>query len=404
MSAELRQPWPLRRVEELFEIHSGITIGPGRAPLKRTRGYLRVANVQRSRIDLNDVMEVEELPGDSRRYTLEAGDLLIVEGHANPEEIGRCAVVNGESEGLLHQNHLYRLRGSRIIPRLAMELLNSTSVRRYWLAHTATSSGLYTINRRLLAALQLPDISSGEQHRITEIMDSVTECERVAEMAIVKLGTIRTSLIEKRLSAVECWEPLGGRLDRIEAGHSPNLPGQPASPGEWGVLKVSAIGRNGFRPTENKMVADRSMIDETCEVVQGDLLIARASTANLVGRTCLVKKSPYRLMLSDKTLRIVEKSNLADRQYINICFGMERVRRQIEGMSSGISQGMQNITQRSIEGIVLPWMSVELQRRFVAEVQSIDDRIGVETAALLKAKSLKEGLINDMLNGFKGSS
>ncbi|MEU8906405.1 restriction endonuclease subunit S [Streptomyces mirabilis] len=403
MSAEPKTGWKQRRVDELFEIFSGVTMGPARAPSKRTRGYLRVANVQRGRIDLTDVMQIETFHGDGQRYALAEGDLLIVEGHANPGEIGRCAVVDAASEGLLHQNHLFRLRSNRMLPQLAMELLNSPMARRYWLARTATSSGLYTINRRMLAALRLPDIPLREQQEIVEILDAVAESEQTAERAIAKLRTIRSSFIEERIAAIDRWAPLCERLETIEAGNSPNLPGIPASPGEWGVLKVSAIGKETFRATENKRVFDPGLIDEACEVAPGDLIISRASTSSLVGRTCVVTESPYRLLLSDKTLRIVLKSGEASRRYVNICFESVRLREQIEAVSSGISAGMQNISQKAIERIQIPWVDIDLQRKFVAEVHSIDDRVSVEQSVLAKLREVRLGLTASLLTGSRKS-
>lgn len=187
--------WPLSTVGELYEVKSGIALGPSRKPERKPRGYLRVANVQRGRIDLSDVMEIEEMPKDEQRYAVRAGDLLVVEGHANPQEIGRCALAGPEAQGLLHQNHLFRLSGSCLLPRLAEYLLNSPSSRSHWLARSGTSSGLYTISRRALLDLPLPVIPTALQRRIVEVLDAVTEAERSIEAAIAKQRSLRGDIL-----------------------------------------------------------------------------------------------------------------------------------------------------------------------------------------------------------------
>ncbi len=87
-------------------IDSGITLGPHRRPDKHASPYLRVANVHRDEIRLSDVASMEIYPGEAD-LALRKFDLLIVEGHANRSEIGRCAMVNDDVEGLFFQNHLF---------------------------------------------------------------------------------------------------------------------------------------------------------------------------------------------------------------------------------------------------------------------------------------------------------
>ncbi|GHH13408.1 hypothetical protein GCM10018780_53070 [Streptomyces lanatus] len=92
----------------------------------------------------------------------------------------------------------------------------------------------------------------------------------------------------------DAWEEdcLGSRLLRVETGRSPSLTDSPASPGQWGVLKVSAVHSLGYRPSENKAVDDPGLINERFEVKPGDLLFSRANTPELVAP--LVSRRPAR--------------------------------------------------------------------------------------------------------------
>lgn len=150
-----------------FAIESGITLGQHRRPSKRPRAYLRVANVHRDELRLEDLAYLEVLPNESVS-TLQEFDLLIVEGHANRAEIGRCAMVTAEAAGLLFQNHLFRLRPHRLNHYYALDWLNSHYAMRHWETMCSTSSGLNTINRRMLGRMFVAVPSPDEQVLIAQ--------------------------------------------------------------------------------------------------------------------------------------------------------------------------------------------------------------------------------------------
>ncbi|MBZ6140177.1 restriction endonuclease subunit S [Streptomyces olivaceus] len=180
----------------------GITLGAHRAPEKRATGYLRVANVRMGWIDTSDVASLESTSSDRPRYELEAGDVLVVEGHANPEQIGRAALVGPVEEGLLYQNHLFRLRFDRdeVVPEFAMLWLNSEAVRSYWISRCATSSGLYTINSKLLAGAPFPAVPIEEQRKIVETWRTGLRAVDSLHEQIAKLRTIQQGVVEDLLS------------------------------------------------------------------------------------------------------------------------------------------------------------------------------------------------------------
>jgi type I restriction enzyme S subunit len=165
--------WELSDAASEFDITSGVTLGPHRRPTKNPHPYLRVANVYAEKLELHDVAFLEagpDLPGKM----LAANDLLVVEGHANPEEIGRCALATSEVEGFTFQNHLFRLRARRISPGLAVRWMNGSAVRSYWLRTCSTSSGLNTINRTKLGAVPVVVPPPDEQDSVCAILDQVS--------------------------------------------------------------------------------------------------------------------------------------------------------------------------------------------------------------------------------------
>jgi type I restriction enzyme, S subunit len=191
---------PMERVVDNFDFGAGIAIGPDRRPQNETRAYLRVANVQRGFLDLSDVAHVEEFPGDEARCALRAGDLLIVEGHANPREIGRCALVSEEASGYLHQNHLFRLRSQKYIPSFSEFWLNSEPVRAFWRRIAATSSGLYTISRMALESVPFPLVAREKQEEILAELGALEQQVSVEEKELAKLRKMKQGLADDLLS------------------------------------------------------------------------------------------------------------------------------------------------------------------------------------------------------------
>jgi type I restriction enzyme, S subunit len=167
--------WELKSCRDIFIIDSGITLGAHRRPKNNPRPYLRVANVFKERITLNDVAYLEASDIENIKYGLNIGDLLLVEGHANIQQIGRCGLVGEDAKGLLFQNHLFRLKAIAVSPYFGMYLLNSHVARKYWETNCSTSSGLNTINRKMLGKMSFGVPSSDEQIKIEKSLSSVSK-------------------------------------------------------------------------------------------------------------------------------------------------------------------------------------------------------------------------------------
>jgi type I restriction enzyme S subunit len=193
--------WKIRTVKDEFELQTGFTLNENRRPILKKRPYLRVANVQREFIDIADVKELEASDGEIKQRLLEENDLLIVEGHADRRQIGRCAIVNKLSEGLTFQNHLYRLRPCNgIDPYFACLWLNSEYAQKYWNGRCATSSGLNTINQRMLKQLTIPVPPKAEQKQISKIIKVQRKHTECLELKYKRLLTLKNSLMHDLLT------------------------------------------------------------------------------------------------------------------------------------------------------------------------------------------------------------
>ena len=150
--------WPLSPLGDLGDVQGGLQVTSKRVSMGMTLPYLRVANVYRDRLNLVEIKEINLSETEFKRVRLEAGDILIVEGHGNPDEIGRAAIWDGSIDPCVHQNHLIRFRADRkrALPDFISRFLNSDGGRRQLIGAGRTTSGLNTISTRKVKEVSVP--------------------------------------------------------------------------------------------------------------------------------------------------------------------------------------------------------------------------------------------------------
>ena len=176
---------------DMAEVSYGLTISPMRRGSNAKRvAYLRVANVLRNTVDLSEIKLTNELKGDDR-YRLQAGDVLVVEGHANPSDVGRACVWRGQLPSVLHQNHIIRVRCRNTHSSdFICACLNSQHGRGYFRSQSKSSSGLHTINSTVVRQCVLPSPPLRLQ------------CEIVERMQALSVVTLRLRNRERSLSMI----------------------------------------------------------------------------------------------------------------------------------------------------------------------------------------------------------
>ncbi|WP_428942784.1 restriction endonuclease subunit S [Xanthomonas oryzae] len=153
----------------------GVTLGRKLAGRKlMSKPYLRVANVQRGRLEMDHIKEVEVPEDEVEKYLLQRGDLLITEG-GDWDKVGRTATWRDELPECLHQNHVFRARAviADWEPRWAEMYLNSASAREYFAGSSKQTTNLASINMTQLRACAFPLPPLAEQHRIVAKVDQL---------------------------------------------------------------------------------------------------------------------------------------------------------------------------------------------------------------------------------------
>ncbi len=166
------------------------------------------------------------------------------------------------------------------------------------------------------------------------------------------------------------WVRMGSVVNASEAGWSPTCIGSPRTAGKWGVLKVSAVSWGEFDAMANKELPVDLVPRPEYEVMDGDFLLSRANTAELVARSVVVKKAEPRLMLSDKIIRL-DVSRQMSRDFLNLCNNAEHARSHYATNASGTSSSMKNVSREVVLATPIPLPPLAEQSRIVARVNEI---------------------------------
>ncbi|WP_082584125.1 restriction endonuclease subunit S [Noviherbaspirillum sp. Root189] len=186
----------------------------------------------------------------------------------------------------------------------------------------------------------------GEQERIAFLLASADEYIYQIQSTRSSLGNLERSAIQSILGNEGDWQmaTMKSIVKRIEAGKSPKASSLPAEPNEFGVLKVSAVGSQGYCPDENKALLDSDDFVVDATVQPGDFLVTRANAQPQgVARTCIVENTPSNLMLSDKTWRLNFESDAPPKRFVLAWTKLPKFRSYIEALCSGTEA--KNISQ-----------------------------------------------------------
>ncbi|BBM01975.1 restriction endonuclease subunit S [Microbulbifer sp. GL-2] len=187
---ELPNSWSWIRFDEIVEIGSGITKGRKFAGKETVIvPYLRVANVQRSKLALEEIKEIEIAKEEIKKYQVQYGDLLITEG-GDWDKVGRTAIWQVRSEYMAHQNHVFKARiiGNELDAEWLEKYLNSKPSRDYFAGSSKQTTNLASINKSQLRNTTIAIPPLNEQERIvTKVNELMALCDQLEQQTEASL-------------------------------------------------------------------------------------------------------------------------------------------------------------------------------------------------------------------------
>lgn len=246
-------------------------------------------------------------------------------------------------------------------------------------AGTAKST-VESLRRPMITAFPVAVPPFLAQKQIAEYLDRETA---KIDALIAKQKVLVASLLERRaaLIADAVDSPYDGRrlkhfVKSIRQGWSPECEQMPADGvTEWGILKSGCMNGGSFRWQENKRLPEDVMPRPDAVVRQGEIVLSRASTRELVGSAAVVDRSYPRLLLSDLVYAVEVDSGVAVPEYLSLILGTPRVRGLIQAAAKGTSSSMQKVSQSDLMGLPMSVPSPSEQRRRLDEVRTQTTRL-----------------------------
>ncbi|NOJ96594.1 hypothetical protein HMI51_27115 [Corallococcus coralloides] len=210
----------------------GLAVGKKRGPHEYVRpvSYLRVANVQRGFLSLDEVKTIAATEAEIKELCLRDGDILFNEG-GDRDKLGRGWVWSGELPECIHQNHVFRarLRTPEIVPKLVSMYANWFG-QAYFLGQGKQTTNLASINLKTLSKFPFPLPPVNEQRRIVAKLEALLARSRRAKRALDAVPTLLERFRQSVLAAAfhgdltQDWreanpnvEPASKLLERIRS-------------------------------------------------------------------------------------------------------------------------------------------------------------------------------------------
>jgi type I restriction enzyme S subunit len=193
--------WKWVRLGDIADVVGGVTKDAKRQsdPSLPEYPYLRVANVQRGRLDLTNVAKIRVPGAKAAQLRLLNGDVLLNEG-GDRDKLGRGWVWEGQIDNCIHQNHVFRarIRDGVLHPKLLAWHANGFG-KRWCEANGSQSVNLASISLSKIKQLPVPLPPAEEQEALVEAaelyLSVLDRCEQLIAQARANGCQLRRSLL-----------------------------------------------------------------------------------------------------------------------------------------------------------------------------------------------------------------
>ena len=368
--------WDKVAIGELCNVKGGKRLPKGTtyADGPTEHPYLRVVDFQNGAIDQSNLKFISAQTHEKiSRYVITSNDVYI----SIAGTIGVVGIVPEE------------LSGSNLTENAAkLVIKNTEELDKRFLARFLSTAGQTIIDRKKVVTSQpklalfrieevkipLPPLS--EQKRIADILDKADAIRRKRQQAIEEAKSYVSALFRKMFGEPKSnpmgWDivPISNFVSKLEGGKNVKPDNDFTSATRHKILKVSAVTWGEYRPNECKPVPPSFDPPESYFVRQGDMLMSRANTRELLGAAVYVHETPNNVILPDKIWRFVWSEPVkVEPLFILTLLRQPSVQREMGRRASGTSGSMKNISKPKLLSIHVPLPPLELQQEFVKQIR-----------------------------------
>lgn len=388
MSAELDRGWSEHRLTDVVTLPTG-QVDPRELPY-REQPLLAPDHVESGTGRIIDLRTAESQGASSGKYIVRPGDVVL--SKIRPA-LRKVALSNF---GGICSADMYPLRlGPGLLPEfLQAELLGE----RFSLFAESVSSrtGIPKLNRADLASyvIHVPPVS--EQHRIVDILDTVSESERVADAEVMKLQAIRKILIEQLAQHTHMLMKdviIDGPRNGI---YKPE--------GQYAYTGTPIVRINSFEGGPSDLTRGLLRVKVSGSELQrygisvGDVLINRVNTPGLVGKSTAVSGLNEPTLFESNIMRCRIDVSKVNPKIVEAWLSGSVARSHFAARTKpAVSQA--SINRSDVFSCPVPKMDSGEQVEFLNKLAAVDSVISESRARVAKVRMLRKGLAADLLSG-----
>jgi type I restriction enzyme, S subunit len=409
---------PLAQVVQLRRGYTWTKEDEIERPEEGTVPVIRIPNIQ-DRLDLRDLVYLRNVSLEAlEKAAVSQGWILFIGSNGSQDRIGDSVLLEVD-QPMVFASFLMGMTSKdsqELLPEFLASWFRMHVVHEWFSKTSQQTTGLanyswgavkklplrfpsdINVQGSIADALRLADDAID---RAKDELEATRELKRSYASRALETGLRNTELVKSKFWTYPgTWDLTSVKhlLEGMDAGSSPMCESEPARPGRWGVLKVSAVSWDRFDELENKALPATIEPELNAEVCVGDIIVSRANTTDLCGAVHRVQSLYARLLLCDKTWRLRPKQDV-NPDWLVAILKHPQARRQIEANATGTSDSMKNIAKRDFRNLVVPKPPPHEQDQIAETLNAFDKKIEANVAKVEALLQAKKSLLQNLLTG-----
>jgi len=263
-----------------------------------------------------------------------------------------------------------------------------------------------TLGVEKLAAIHVPLPPLDEQRRIVaRIEDLAAKVEEAGKARSSALGELAALSVKSRDAILGLVAPSGTLGDVLQG--APRNGWSPVCDNDGNgtpVLTLSAVTGWHFNANAYKQTSFPTRADAHYWATEGDLLITRSNTPELVGHAAIHSGSPVHCIYPDLMMKLRLDKSRTDTRFVWYWLQSTVVRDHIKRSAKGTSPTMKKISQSIVKAIPFPvHLSIDQQTEIVAKLRTIQEKIDAVRVLQIETATELDAMLPAILDkAFKG--
>lgn len=408
----MKMGWTKMTLDEACHFSNGLWKG-NKAPFLNV-GVIRNTNFRKDgSLDDSDIayLDVEAKKFEKRR--LQYGDIILEKSGGGPKQpVGRVALFD-KQEGLFSFSNFtsaMRVKAPQILNfRFLHKFLYWTYLSGVTEGMQSHSTGIRNLDGNAYKSIEIAFPSLHEQQRIVTILDEAFEAIAAARANAEQNRQNARALFESYLQSV--FSQRGGEWEKTtlekvlkvqpQNGWSP--PAANHSDSGTPVLTLSSVTGFQFKADKIKFTSAPTNNMGRYWVKNGDLLITRSNTPNLVGHVAIASDINQPTIYPDLIMRMNPDPERVMTEFLYFQLRTPALRQEIMGRAQGANPTMKKISNGAVKTlpIVVPRLETQSSiaqslNQLTIETQRLESLYQRKIAAL---DELKQSLLQQAFSG-----